>query len=119
MTPEEQRAMGLFRLTKPERAELEKWLFNLLHTKLSDDAKKAIRATTRRYLFHVPNRPKHLTEELAIEKAKLTFAKEGHPLERWKLTQRDQSPTKAPGGTPDEFFARFVFRPTVFVSKRI
>lgn len=53
-----------------------------------------------------------LTEELAIEDARETFVEEGYSLEQWRLTRADYPQSKAPDGTPDNYFVRFSFRPT-------
>ena len=63
-------------------------------------------------MFQLKDRPILLTEELAIENARETFAEEGYSLEQWRLTRVNKPPSKSPDGAPDTYFDRFGFRPT-------
>lgn len=64
------------------------------------------------HVYPLKEAPQMLTEELAVEKATETFAKEGYKMKQWQLTRADVPPSKAPDGTPDKYFDRFSFRPT-------
>ena len=64
------------------------------------------------HVFQLKSYPDTLTEELAIEKARETFAKEGYNLEKWQLTRANNPSSAAPDGTADKYFDRFGFRPT-------
>ena len=64
------------------------------------------------HVYQLKEAPQMLTEELAVEKATKTFAKEGYKVKQWQLTRADVPPSKAPDGTPDKYFDRFSFRPT-------
>jgi hypothetical protein len=66
----------------------------------------------QQHVFQLKSYPNMLTEEIAIEKARETFAEEGYGLENWQLTRAHNPPSAAPDGTPDEYFDRFSFRPT-------
>jgi hypothetical protein len=66
----------------------------------------------RHHLFQLKERPAMLTEALAIEKARETFAQEGYSLDQWQVTRAGNPPSEAPDGTPDKYFDRFGFRPT-------
>lgn len=52
-----------------------------------------------------------LTEELAMDRARVAMSKEGYDLQQWHLIKIDSStglrPSKAPDGTPDVYFERF------------
>lgn len=65
------------------------------------------------HVYQLKETPKMLSEELAIEKASDAMSQEGFSLDRWHLrkeTRAGSLPSKAPDGTPDNYFERF--RPT-------
>ena len=53
-----------------------------------------------------------LSDELAIENVRMTFAKGGYILDQWEFTRADNPPSKAPDGTADKYSDRFSYRPT-------
>ena len=120
MTKEEMEETGFSRLSATEKAALEKWIGKLLFFtafRVARDTKvapnqKGYRGQTKIYHYHMQTAPSMLDEESAVKYARMTFAKEGHKLEQWKLTRADNPPSKAPDGTPDTYFDRFSFRPT-------
>jgi hypothetical protein len=65
-----------------------------------------------KHVYQLEEAPEFLTEELAIEKARITLAKDGYRPEEWQLTRADSPPSKAPDGRADKYFDRFSFRPT-------
>ncbi|NQT38303.1 MAG: hypothetical protein HQ581_12475 [Planctomycetes bacterium] len=120
MTKEEMALTGVSRLSATEKAALEKWIGKLLYFtafRVSRDAaqglnQRAARGPHKIYHYRLPAAPSMLSEEPAIEHARMTFAKEGNRLEEWKLTRADNPPSEAPDGTADKYFDRFSFRPT-------
>jgi hypothetical protein len=104
MTKKEQDTTGVSRLSPTERAGLEKWLGRLVFSIAFANLTKVPNSI---YHFHLDQAPALLTEDLAIEKARITLAKEGNELAQWQLTRADHPPSRAPNGTPDEYFDRF------------
>ncbi len=56
------------------------------------------------HVFDLPERPKHLAEELAITKCRETLVQDGLDTNAWKLVRDGR--TSAPDGTTDLYFAR-------------
>jgi len=56
------------------------------------------------HVFELPDRPAHLTEQLAITKCRETLARDGLDTNAWKLVRDGR--TSAPDGTSDLYFAR-------------
>jgi hypothetical protein len=48
--------------------------------------------------------PSFLSEELALEKAKLALRLDGYEIDRWMVEEEKR--TEAPDGTPDRFLLR-------------
>jgi hypothetical protein len=120
MTKEEMDSTGVSGLSVAEKAALEKWVGKLVYfttfRAYSDAARGpnqiAAREPRNVYHYHLQAAPPTLGEELAIEYARMTFAKESQKLERWELTRADFPRSNAPDGTADKYFVRFSFRPT-------
>ena len=53
-----------------------------------------------------------MTEAEAIEKAQAAFKKDGHDLQKWKVTRAYNPPSTDPNGVDDVFFDRFSFNPS-------
>lgn len=60
----------------------------------------------RTYVFELKEKPKLLTEELAIEKARESMSKAGFNLERWHLRKGTEA-DRVPDGTVDNYLERF------------
>jgi hypothetical protein len=112
MTKEQQEKTGVSKLSAAERAALGQWL-NEFGLQAFVDATRVARGRPNNiYHYQLKAAPPFLSEELAIEKARLTLAKEGYRPEQWRLTRADMPLIKAPDGTPDKFFCRFGYRPS-------
>jgi uncharacterized protein (TIGR03067 family) len=112
MTREEQDQTGVSRLSDTEKAALEKWLGKMLLQANADAALRYRARPNNVYHYKLGTEAKILSEDLAIEKARQTFAREGYKPEQWQLTRADMPPSKAPDGKADKHFDRFNFRPT-------
>jgi len=69
------------------------------------------RRVTPQHIYTIEPKPAFLTEELAVEKARETLARDGYELEEWQVTNADTPRGKAPDGKRDVYFERFSFRP--------
>jgi len=120
MTKEEMDSTGVSRLSATEKATLEKWVGKILYfttLRAYHDARQGLNTRTAHrprkiYHYHLQAAPSMLSEELAVEYARMTFSKEGQKVRQWELTRADNPPSKAPDGTADKYFDRFSFRPT-------
>lgn len=63
------------------------------------------------HYFPLNNPTSVLTEAEAIQKAQAAFEKDGHDLQKWKLTRAYNPPSTGPDGVEDVFFDRFSFNP--------
>jgi uncharacterized protein (TIGR03067 family) len=112
MSKEEQEKIGVSRLSATQKAALAQWHGRLMLQALADAAAHYRALPNNSYHYKLLAAPKLLSEELAIEKARQTLAREGYKPEQWRLTRADMPPTRAPDGKADKYFDRFTFRPT-------
>jgi hypothetical protein len=68
------------------------------------------RHVTPQHIYTIHPAPAFLTEELALEKARETLARDGYDLENWQLKRTDSPKRKAPDGRRDKYLERFTFR---------
>lgn len=124
MTKEEMDITGVSRLSAMEKATLERWVGKILYFTTLEAYREAHRearqgSNTRAaprprkiYHYRLLAAPSMLSEGLAIEYARMTFAKEGQKVRQWELTRAHNPPSKAPDGTADRYFDRFSSPPT-------
>ena len=107
MTKQELESTGVSRLSPAEKAVLGRWYGKLVFIVYSSARTGMSDPPINIYHFHLDKAPPLLTEDLAIEKARIAFVKEGYDPAKWQLTRADNPPSEAPDGTPDKHFVRY------------
>jgi hypothetical protein len=120
MTQEEMDATGVSGLSSREKVAMERWVGKLVYCVAFGTIANMTKGPTAGmapgprniYQYQVQTAPPMLSEEIAIQYARITLTKMGRRMPKWELTRADQPPSEAPDGTPDKYFDRFSFRPT-------